>query len=421
MQKSEIIDATFSEVHQLKEQGDFDEASDRILLLYPDHKDNLDVVWTTIQTLKGSSEHKKNLSDILDKAIITFPDHIPIKMEWAKYPGLLGELELSLKRMQEAVSFCSDFNGDNILFLTEQFILMRDLEKWDELVLLIENNWQHFIASDVFIILPAIIFTLSACGLHEKLIEYITIFKNKHLKGDKVALGIDLNNVLTTALAAVVNKTWMRHFSEPVKIISVGQNCLPAYITTRWGLNLQPLDFLPYDQSAFPGDSSAKAIESNFSIFDDITKFVSRPFGKHSRIVYHSETGVHFAHNPLPLTNNTRQLKDVVTRFQKRIEQFKNLSDKNKIFFVNFCGSGSPDILISSLKKKFGDNCNIIILNTTENYFKYDFSENISVINLPYPHDYQWNTLEHYTSDRGIAFEAHIIEYLKNKILSLTG
>lgn len=386
---------------------------------FQENPTNLDIAWHAIPALQRAHFYEE-LGTLLDIAHINFPDHLHIQLEWAQFPKYYSDLTEEIKRL----SLCSlQFpaqKGDGLIFLTEQFLPLRDLEKWDELLALINNNWSLFCNTEIWVVIPALVFTLNVCGLHEKLIQLIDQFSKKISPEQKVVCGVTLSNAQTIAMTAQSNKIWKDALPQKVDIISIGQNCLPSTIAGRWGLLDDPLDFLPFDQSAFPNSSTAESLLSDFSIFANKDSFIARPFGRHARIVYHKETGVHFAHNPLPLTNYTDLFRETIQRFQARIQTFKRRTkEKNSLLFINICGDCNIDELLKVISERYGVDSHIFILNTTHSSFSSTFTPNTTYLHLPYPTDYGWNTIDDYTSDRGIAFESHIIAALKQKIQSM--
>ncbi|MBO1359112.1 hypothetical protein J2D73_04785 [Acetobacter sacchari] len=404
--------------NKMQSEGDVEEAAGFMADSFRRFPGEVDIAWHAVSTLKIARNYG-DLSYVLNESRRYFPEHHAINLEWAKYPRLIGDLEGALERFRECAVLYPPNQGDGILFLTEQFILMRDLEKWDELVSFIDTNWKFFLDSNVWVIVPAIVFTLGACGLHEKICEFLNQFQKK-ISEESVVCGVNINNALIAPLNALANKAWMAKLAKPVKIVSVGQNCLPATVSARWGLSDDPLDFLPYDQSAFPKDSSSEALRADFSIFDDDSNFSARPFGGGIRVPFHSPTGVHFAHNPLPYESYEQSLSDTLGRFRRRIARFREVIKASEIlYFVNFCGEGNPYYLIDSLRHRFGDDVNVFLLNTTREKMSFPHNDNVYYKHLPYPQDYGWNTISDYTSDRGVAFESHVIACLRHKISSM--
>lgn len=401
----------------INDQDDLEKKAYKYYIDFQNDPTNLDIALVAISQLK-EARLDEELGEVVDIAHKSFPNHLHIQLNWAKFPLGSQNLAEALFRLKLCSQYFLPNQGDGLLFITEQFILLRDMEKWDELVALIDQNWTVIRDTKIWIVVSAIVFTLSACGLHQKLIEFIDCFLQKTDFQHQKISGIVFSNMKTIAMAAISNNEWRKSLPADVKILSIGQNCLPSTLAGRWGLVDDPLNFLPFDQSAFPGSSISVALDTDFADFEDEGAFIARPFSRTACIAYHKSTGVHFAHNPLPLKHNSQALQDVVKRFKKRILKFKQevASAKSICFFVNICGDCQIEELVDSICKRFGADANVFILNTTHTRIDQKWPKNFTYLHSPYPSDYGWNTLDDYTTDRGIAFESHIIESLKRKI-----
>lgn len=197
-------------------------------------------------------------------------------------------------------------------------------------------------------------------------------------------------------------------------IISLGVNCLPRTVLTRWGL--KPTKSLgeasmPFDLAVHSKNSVNHLIQNNF--FD---YFESIKFDTDKNIWINDKLGVRWNHDK----DITKEGKDkLITRYKTRIQNFFHAINSNKKILLvhNTFGhndTNSPTQTILKLMEH--KNFTLLIIDHSGN-IQTSFHKNVIIHKSIYPwKDFNWSLNKCYTTESGIEFEKNIVDLCKSII-----
>lgn len=205
------------------------------------------------------------------------------------------------------------------------------------------------------------------------------------------------------------------------KIVSLGCNCIPRTILTRWGvkpLKSQGELSMPFDLATFETFEITKNIENNFEDFFENLEFIDNklPFGRKS-YWQKSPDCIRFVHEKKLTKNDKNKLIEI---YQNRIKNFNEcLESKTPILFVQLIGDCSDvNRLYEILLQKRAEKPFIFIVIDTENIVK-NYNENIKLLKLNYPSklykNFWWSKI-FYGSKQGKNFEREIVDFCIDNI-----
>jgi len=221
-----------------------------------------------------------------------------------------------------------------------------------------------------------------------------------------------------------LNRAWMTKYFDDITVLSLGQNCLPWLLPNRWGLRPKELDISPigpFDLFATIGDKISEAVEGDFEPFlresalKQFAGLLKTPtlMNEAMQASFFHEMGNWWA------ADNWRRLR---VSYQERIDRFKRIAETGSVLYVYcICGKNNVDALIKTyLSKLHRDNCRLLIINVlSEPVLSGTKYEQLNIVNIPYPQDYNWTYWNDYTSERGVAFEFAIAEAIKAELQRL--
>ena len=222
------------------------------------------------------------------------------------------------------------------------------------------------------------------------------------------------------------NGAWMKRCARGVKILSLGQNCLPWMLPNRWGLRPDDIDMNPlgpFDYFPTIADKAAEALDSDFEPF--LREDALRPFITGTKIPalmndamqasFFHETGNWWSEN------NWARLK---LAYRERIVRFKNSIRRGPALYVYaICGAASVESIVDSYYRVLHDeNSRLLIVNLLKEPLATQVKRpHVRLVHVPYPEDYTWTHWEEFTSERGIAFELEIVGEILAQVRQLTG
>lgn len=206
-------------------------------------------------------------------------------------------------------------------------------------------------------------------------------------------------------------------------IVSLGLNCLPRVILTRWGLKKTKSKgelSLPFDLAVFETFEVAKNLSSDFEFFFENIKYIreNKLFGK--KYWAKEPDLIKFIHEKNFKKYDKYKLIDM---YNNRIKNFRNTLNKNSpILFLQILGDAQDvnNTYVQLLKLR-GTNPFKYVVVDTQDIIKDAYAE-INVLKLPYPDkNYQkaWWKRKNFNSKQGIAFEKTIIDFCLEKIKEL--
>ncbi|MEO0684177.1 MAG: DUF1796 family putative cysteine peptidase, partial [Cyanobacteria bacterium J06649_11] len=208
-----------------------------------------------------------------------------------------------------------------------------------------------------------------------------------------------------------------------VKVVSLGEDCLPRVISTRWGLKAIRAHgelSCPFDLSVHSYRTICELIENDFSGYLSPQNLETQsnskvhfgiPFVRNKKddCIFNHERGAYWSQN---------NFQAFVKRYEKRIENFYQYIDNESVLFVLHDRKGLYDgRLFSILETRFNAaDFKLLVLNTSGKTLSFQTVRDREIIvDLPFPTEsYQWSLERFYTSEAGIAFESRVATFMKN-------
>lgn len=202
-----------------------------------------------------------------------------------------------------------------------------------------------------------------------------------------------------------------------VTVTSIGQNCLPYLLLSRWGFMAGREDVsmrTPFDLGGFRNDTVAEAIANDFASYKDPSNYVSSTFWGGPMII-NKITNIGFVHERglFWISENFKHFHERMSLLIKNWDHLK--SKKSSIFVFCLCGECNIQETLTIIHEKLlNNNSRLFVLNV----LKHDISQNIKDLNLekidylhlPYPDGYVWTDQTAQISNKGTDFEYAIAE-----------
>lgn len=205
------------------------------------------------------------------------------------------------------------------------------------------------------------------------------------------------------------------------KIVSLGHNCFPRTVLTRWGLKPDKSQgelSLPFDLATFETFEITKNIKDNFkNFFENIEFKPSKSIFDRKQYWIKAPDCIEFVHEKNLTKNDKTKLIDT---YKKRIENFNTyMKDPTPILFVQLLGD-CQDIenLYNLLEGIRGRNPFEFVVIDPYNLTSTE-KDHLHILKIPYPNSkYQsfWWSKAFYTSKEGNAFEKAIVDFCIEKI-----
>lgn len=205
------------------------------------------------------------------------------------------------------------------------------------------------------------------------------------------------------------------------KIVSLGHNCFPRTVLTRWGLKPDKSEgelSMPFDLATFETFEITKNIENNFkNFFDNIEFKTSNSFLDKKQYWIKAPDCIEFVHEKNLDKNDKFKL---IETYKKRIENFNIcLNDPVSILFVQLLGDCQDIENLYTIVEKIrnGKPFEFVVIDpfSVTNSKK----DHLHILKIPYPHEkYQanWWSKPFYTSKEGQKFEKAIADFCIEKI-----
>lgn len=397
---------------ELREDGEYEDSVEILKKLSNKFPYALDVAEEYIKSLRRKGNYLESNSEI-SRILSHFPNESVIYSQWAALPTQINDYSEVISRARILRDkFCKNANSPEWTSLTVEFDALYESGQWRELSKSIHSN-EEIILNNPHV-LPA---GLVSAGKLFNLSYMRHIIKAASPEAWKFLPPNAKKNISFQTDIAFDNRLFIE--KSGLKIVSIGQNCLPYQMLGRWGLlglEASSNDLTPFDLGGFTGDNAAQAIVSDFSEFEDINNFVITPAWGGGEMFTHRPTGVGFFHERGPYwLNNVDLFKE---RLHNSITNWRNLKRKSNILFVySLCGQGNIENIWNALSYSIKENSNhILVIDVREKNIEVPHYDHLSYKHIPYPKNYDWTGFDHQVSDRGVAFEQNIVSTVCHEI-----
>ena len=362
----------------------------------------------TIEFVKTSRSLGKTeeAEQALTAAIAKNPNHFQLRKAWVDLPSFSQNWEESINRARTLrAAFPPPQYPQAWRSLEIEYDFLYDTGQWDVLSALIDANWENYKTYQNA--LPGGLGALNNLFLTDKLATLVDTAAPQAWQQmpDEAAGNLRLRAEMARQNLAAVAHTG-------VKIISIGQNCLPYLVGGRWGLLGSPADPLalqPFELGGFHNDNVAEAIDTDFAAFKDRDNYVITGAYGGGQMYTHQPSNVGFFHERGPWWMNDP------SRFFARIDLMlanwaKIKTAGKRIFVFCYCGAGSLERLVEVADRHLlGPDSHLIIIDVLQEPHTPPPHERVSYVHTAYPRDYTWTKVGHQTTARGMAFELSIV------------
>ena len=227
----------------------------------------------------------------------------------------------------------------------------------------------------------------------------------------------------TRVSEGIKNRRWIESNCPDVRIVSLGQNCLPWIVPNRWGLRpgavtLSP--FGPFDLLGMANDVVAECLETNFSLLLEPGNLSSilHP-GKIPTLLARSGN-VSFFHERGPWWARN-DWERVHTEYRRRIANFRaGVRSQKRLYIYCICSNVNINRIINGYFTHLDHhNSRMLIINVLKENFDINLTcrEKIKYAHIPYPENYNWIAAAEFDSERGSLFEKQIASSIKNELM----
>lgn len=201
---------------------------------------------------------------------------------------------------------------------------------------------------------------------------------------------------------------------KEVKIIPLGQNCMPRTILTRHGIKPRKIFgevTYPFDLAVFETREITHSVKTDFEEF-----FYNLNYRYETKIWAKEPDCIEFVHDKYFGINDKEKL---IKKYLSRIENFRNaIKSQDFILFVQILGDCS-DVenlysVLCDIRAK--DSFRFVVVDTMD--IVKDV-KGVDILKLPYPSEeykQNWWKKEYYNSAVGVEFENRIASFCRNII-----
>lgn len=412
----------FQEAMLALQDGEYEIACDEFEELAKDYCDDPGIWWQLLSALRRNRRFQ-DADKYNEKCLELFPGDVGFILEWSRSYDAQANWDIAIARRKQALQLYSPSKNQQFLpLITEQFLPFIELGQFTNLKLLLQDNWD--LLKDKKEALPAILYALDALGDYKKIVIYLEYIIDKKIADLSLLIdGINIGNLKIMAQTAIWNNSWLKEKSKNrklIRVLSLGQSCLPFTIINRWGLNIHVGNhnkITPFDLGAFSRNTASNAVVTNLqSYLDPNNYFESRnPFGAPQ--MHHRPSGVHFGHERGRSIIGEDQSKFHIL-MESKINNFKEAITKEQCLFVfGIVGVCNLEDFVKEIYPaivKTGHR--LLIINMTREEMDCPSFSFLHYVHIPMPYDYSWNDIHDYSSDKGIIFETKISIEIKKQI-----
>jgi hypothetical protein len=399
--------ARLAQAVELREDGEPEESAEIFAALLADGGGDALAALEYAKTLR-KLERVAEAEQVLSDAIAAEPDHFELRRAWAELPQHDVNYEATIARgriLRE--TFPPERYPDAWESLSVEFDCHYEMGHWHRLEEIVQAGWDRLTAHPE--IIPGAIATLNKlfrADILGRLAREAAPEAWRHLPPGAVEPLRERCDIAAVNLAAIEQ--------TGIKLISIGQNCLPYQLAGRWGLiapRAEAAALTPFDLGGFGNDSVADAIATDFAAFERRENFdVTKAWGG-GKMFIHRPSGVGFFHE-----RGTYWVTPDRARFHTRLAlmltnwQLAKRAAK-KLYVFCYCGAGDLELLVrTAAENLLGPSAHLLVIDVLQQRHECPADPFVTYRHLPYPRDYDWTSVYQQCSAAGLQFERSVIE-----------
>jgi hypothetical protein len=258
--------------------------------------------------------------------------------------------------------------------------------------------------------------TTTRCALGDSEIEQVEQLRDRFLGFAQRLFDYSLRN------ARVRRQHQMTFQHYDYKIISLGTDCLSRTIPTRWGLKPPKLmgeRTHPFDLALHPYEALCRILDSDFRDYLDPNLLImaGRNYVVHRtlKVQFNHEIGDEYA------ADGFAAFLDL---YNRRIRNFREDTANHKILFILHMVSNHIPVELCEILQKWMPHTDwrLLAINTSDRAYGLaspgTTPPGLILAHIPYPYEgYVWHLLPHFTTAGGEAFDAKVVETVRQAIV----
>jgi capsular polysaccharide biosynthesis protein len=404
---TENFRARLAQAIDLREDGEPEESAEMFAALFADGGGDADAVLEYAKTLR-KLDRMEDADRLLASALESGPETFELRRAWAELPRHEVNFEATIARGRILRDkFPPESNPGAWESLSVEMDCCYEMGNWDRLEDMIHEHWARFTRHpEIFPDAIAALNKLFRAGGIVRLADEAAPAAWRSLPPDARGNLLKRSEIAALNLAAIEQ--------TGIKLISIGQNCLPYQLAGRWGLvaaRAEPGLLTPFDLGGFINDSVADAIATDFAAFENRDNFeVTRAWGG-GKMFLHRPSGVGFFHE----RGSYWVTPDRARFFLRLASMIANWqlakTAARKLFVFCYCGAGNLERLVHTASEKLlGPDAHLLVIDVLQQPHTCPAGPFITYRHLPYPRDYDWTSVYQQCSAAGLHFELGVIE-----------
>ncbi|MBO1359114.1 hypothetical protein J2D73_04795 [Acetobacter sacchari] len=412
----------FSSAEEMLKDGDYEEACEVFHELTKRNPDDSGA-WIQYISVLNRLRHYKKVDEVFEKCLSLFPDDSWYILGWSRIPDAVADWAESVRRRERMLGLFDVSKKSELLpLIHEQFLPLKYCGRFDELLSLVNKYEDVLLSAKVD---PAQIFYgYEVAGLYSLRAKFCENFSRWVDPNDPVFDQRNIANMRLIADEAVLNHAWVKKYASHMRVLSLGQLCLPYNILGRWGLNRcvgMHNAMTPFDLGITNQDLLADAICTKFGAYLNRDNYYERPDQYGAPQLWNRYLGIYFGHERgRSLLGSNYDL--FFEGMQSKIDAFYSAVNEGPCLFVYaIAGPCSPNKIIDAMVPYLKDGrSRMLMLNLTREKFSVKLnSQHVRYVDVPYPVDYAWNEPLGFASERGFAFESKVVSEVKHEMLKI--
>jgi len=408
----------FTEAFDLLNDGEYEEACNIFKFLVDNFPDDRGLWWQYIACLRKARFYEE-ADQYTTFCHQSFPDDLGFMLEWTRsFDGRANWDEALQRRYIALQTYSPEQEIKYLPLVTELFLPLVEKKEFKKIKELLDKYWELFFEVDnsgAFVY-----FALEAIGDYKRQIELCDRFLTKCDALNPIISEINYANLRVIAQSALWNQEILKNKYNKINILSFGQSCLPYTIANRWGLIKYvgiPEEITIFDLGAFGRNTSVDALLENFESYLKLEDYSQGFDPMKAPQMTNRLTGVHFGHERgvSIIGENKEKFLPLIL---KKINAFQNFWKQKKCLLIYaIVGQCDVNSFINNIEPLLEKNSSrLLIINCTRLNIEHSESSYVTYAHIPFPIDYNWNSIADYTTNIGLSFDVRVVNIIRSEL-----